>query len=410
MTDAIERESMSPDLRVAKVDQRIESSPIRIGFDARELAGGVRTGIGRYLFEIVRIASERRIACVLYAKPGARPDVSLPGVSVRTIRGRWTQWWDQVALPRAMARDHLDVFLSPYYKAPLFAPCPLVITVHDVFFIGYPGRWRPMRDRLMTRLARLYAWRARAIVTDSEHSRRAIVARLRLDRTKVHVIGVAVGAEFGPTGAADAVARRYGVDGPYVLYLGNFKPHKNLARLVEAYGELPDVLRRSHTLVLAGADMTNRSALEQFVVRHGLRRQVVFTGRIAPDDLPALYAGASAFVMPSLDEGFGLPAVEAMACAAPVVVSNSGALPEVVGEAALLVDACSVRTITAGLARVLGDRNFAAELGRRGLERAREFASDKTAGRVLALCEEVSRRSTGTTNTGRRRRRLAECP
>jgi len=112
----------------------------------------------------------------------------LPGVDWRVLDGSWTQWWDQVSLPRALARDAATVFLSPYYKGPLSAPCPVVLTIHDLFFIGYPGQRRPVYDATMTAMARLYAGRAAAIIADSEYSKRSIVARLGVRAAKVSVI------------------------------------------------------------------------------------------------------------------------------------------------------------------------------------------------------------------------------
>src|SRR5207302_1417590 len=167
--------------------------------------------------------------------------------------------WDQVTLPRALGRDGVDVFLSPYYKRPLAARCPSVITIHDLFFIGYPGRARPLFDAAMTSLARLYARGAAAIVADSEHSRRAIVARPGL-----------------PAG-----------------------------------------------------DRAGRAPLAALATSLGLEAGVRFAGLVADEDLPALYGGAVALVLPSLEEGFGLPALEAMACGTPVIASRRGALPEV---------------------------------------------------------------------------------
>jgi len=139
-------------------------APPRLAVDARELRPGVRTGIGRYLLEVLRAASLDGWPCVAYGDVGARLETPLPGVDWRVLDAPWTQWWDQVSLPRALVRDSATVFLSPYYKGPLSAPCPVVLTIHDLFFIGYPGQRRPVYDATMTAMARLYAGRAAAIV------------------------------------------------------------------------------------------------------------------------------------------------------------------------------------------------------------------------------------------------------
>jgi glycosyltransferase involved in cell wall biosynthesis len=362
-----------------------------VGVDGRELKRHTRTGIGRYLTEVLRAASRAGWTCVVYGDADTAFEWALPGVSFRVLPGAWTPWWDQVSLPRALAADGVSVLLSPYYKGPLLAPCPVVLTIHDLFFIGYPGRRRPVYDALMTALARLYARRAAAIVTDSEHSKRAIVARLGVRPGKVSVIPVALGPEFKPTPLTEAVRMRYGLAPPYILYVGNFKPHKNLPRLLRAYAGLPASLRAEHTLVVAGGDPEGRRSIEALAASLAVGDRVVFPGRIDDGDLPALYGGAALFVLPSLEEGFGLPALEAMACGAPVVASNRGALPEVVADAGVMADAERETDIAAAMARVLSDERLGDDLRRRGLGRAPLYAPERTAGRVLALLGDVSK-------------------
>jgi glycosyltransferase involved in cell wall biosynthesis len=305
----------------------------------------------------------------------------------RTVLGGFTQWWDQVALPFALRRDGVDVFLSPYYKRPLAAPCPTVITIHDLFFIGYPGRRRPLGDAAMTRLARVYAAGASAIVTDSEHSRRAIVDRLGLAAERTVVIPVGLGPEFRPGVPSPAQRERYGLGPHYALYVGNFLPHKNLPRLLRAWAALDASLRARHRLVLAGGNGAGRSALAGLAATLGLGERVVFPGLVDDDDLPALYGGAATVVVPSLEEGFGLPALEAMACGAPVVASRRGALPEVVGDAGVLVDPEDERALAGALARVLGSAPERETLARQGLARAAHFTAARTAGRVVDLLQ-----------------------
>jgi glycosyltransferase involved in cell wall biosynthesis len=295
-----------------------------------------------------------------------------------------------VALPRARRRGGADVFLSPYYKGPVVAPCPVVLTVHDLYFIGYGGRQRPLRDAALTVAARLYARRARAIVTDSEYSRRAVVERLGVNPAKVTAIGVAVGAEFVPTPLAAATRARYGLAASYVLFVGNFMPHKNVDGLLFAWASLPATLRAAHRLVLAGGDTGRRPQLEALARALGVTASVVFPGLVGDADLPGLYSACAAFVLPSLDEGFGLPAVEAMACGAPVIVSDRGALPEVAGPGAAVVDVAAEGALAAALARVLREPEHRDALRRRGRARASDFAPDRTAGRVLDLLESLA--------------------
>jgi glycosyltransferase involved in cell wall biosynthesis len=363
---------------------------MRLGVDGRELRPGVRTGIGRYLLEVLRSVARAGWPCTVYGDAGARLDDAPPGIVFRVLRAPWTQWWDQVSLPRALARDRVSVFLSPYYKTPLRAPCPVVVTIHDLYFIRYLGRRRLLYDPALTRLARLYAARAAAIVTDSEYSKRAIVTRLGVDASKVSVIALALGPEFRPVAHPSAAAGRYGVTAPYVLYVGNFMPHKNLARLIRAFALLPDALRRRHTLVLAGGHGNGRGPLARLAAELGVASRVAFPGPIDDEDLPALYAGAALYVSPSLEEGFGSTVLEAMACGAPVAVSNRAALPEVVDDAGLLFDPEREHEMAATLGRILSDAALAADLRRRGRARAELFTPARTSARVLDVLQAVA--------------------
>jgi glycosyltransferase involved in cell wall biosynthesis len=365
---------------------------LRIGVDGRELRAGVRTGIRRYVVEVLRAAAARGLSCIVYGDRATALDDLPGGVTAVTLAGAVTAWWDQVTLPAALRRHGVGVFLSPYYKRPLGAVCPVVVTIHDLFFIGYPGRRRPLYDFAMTRLARLYARGAAAIVTDSEHSRRAIVARLGIDGGRVAVIPVGLGPEFRPAAPTAAQRTRYGLGAAYALYVGNFQPHKNLPRLLHAWAALPAPLRAAHRLVLAGGDRANRPALTALARDLGLGEGVVFPGLVEDADLPALYGGAAAYVQPSLEEGFGLPALEAMACGAPVVASRRGALPEVVADAGLLVDPEDEGALTAALGRVLGSSSERAALARRGPARAAEYTAERTAGRVVDLLQATAGR------------------
>jgi glycosyltransferase involved in cell wall biosynthesis len=349
----------------------------------------VRTGIGRYLLEVLRAASQDGWSCVVYGDAGARLDQSLSGVAFTTLDASWTQWWDQVTLPRALARDGITVFLSPYYKGPVRAPCPVVLTIHDLYFINYPGRHRPVYEAIVTRAARLYAARATAIVSDSEYSKREIVARLGVDAAKVSVIPLALGAEFKPASLTAAARARYAVRSPYVLYVGNFNPHKNIPRLIRAFALLPGAVRSRHSLVLAGGYGDGRPELARLAESLGLTDRVIFSGRVEDADLPALYSEAAVYVTPSLEEGFGATVLEAMACGAPVIASNRAALPEIVADAGLLFDPEQEGAIVSALVRVLSDPALADDLRRRALARAGLYTPARTTGRILGLLREV---------------------
>jgi alpha-1,3-rhamnosyl/mannosyltransferase len=368
------------------------TTPLRIGIDVRELVADRQTGIGR----ILRIAlqelhpGDADIAPFLYGNHRTRVPDSLAALPLRTLHEPVTLWWDQVRLPQALREDRIEVFWSPYYKVPLWPPCPVVNTIHDLIPMRY-GRWR---DRVLFGLAcRIHARRAAATLTDSEFSRTCLTRDLGISPGKIHLVPLAAGPQFRPVDGKNrqAVLSRYCLDPGYILTVTNFHPHKNLRRLLEAYRQLPVSLRGDHPLVVVG-DGGGRPGLEGSRDALGLPAEIRFLGSVPDDDLPALYAGAAVFVFPSLEEGFGLPALEAMACGTPVVCGEAGALPEVVGNAALLVNPRDVAAITGGIARVLADADLRAELRSRGLARAARFTPDRMLGAVLAALQSVRAR------------------
>jgi alpha-1,3-rhamnosyl/mannosyltransferase len=368
-----------------------------LAVDCREFVPGRVTGIGRFLRGLLEEIARSRphLTTVALAGEAAPVPVTAPHIRVHRLPGDLTLYWDQVLLPRALRQMGATAFFSPYYKAPLAAPCPTVVTIHDLIPLRFPaytrGPWL-LYAAAFRAWAALLARRAAAVITDSAHSKTDLLAALGLASERIHVIPIGIGEEFQPGLPPEAVASataRYGIRGSYILTVGNFLPHKNLPRLVEAYSALPETLRGRTSLVLAGTPAGHGPARP--VERMTLARPgVLLPGFIAPEDLPLLYVGATALVCPSLAEGFGLPVLEAMACGTPVVCARAGALPEVAGDAALYVDPADIRSIGAGLEKILGDEPLRRGLSSRGLARARLFEARKTTARLVDLLEEIA--------------------
>jgi glycosyltransferase involved in cell wall biosynthesis len=373
----------------------VATRPLRVGIDVREWMPGRRTGIGRYLANLVGE----------WSAPGAGVEMTLygnqdtalpPGPRGRRLRERLTVWWDQVTLARALRADRVDVFLSPYYKAPLAAPCPVVVTIHDLLFLDdrtyrQRGRRRLFRAAFLP-AARAMAARAARIVADSEHSRDDVVRLLRVPAAKVRVVPVGLPSGHRRVEDAAALARvraRHAGGADFVLYVGNFKPHKNVDRLLAAYAALPAALRARFPLVLAGGDAAGRPAVEARARALALDGAVRLAGFVDDADLAALYSAATAVVLPSLHEGFGLPVAEAMACGTAVVCARGTALAEVAGEAAVLVEPTSEAAIAAGLRAVLEDAGRRRDLAARGLARAARFTAAASAAGVRGVLEEA---------------------
>lgn len=275
--------------------------------------------------------------------------------------------WEQAVLP-VQAAD-CALLYSPANLAPLASSCS-VLVIHDLAALRLPHAYSRAYVAYQRVMLPALGHRARRLITVSEFSRRELVELLGVDPGRIEVIPEGVDERFGRTGAADvaAASARYRLTAPYVLAVGTVSARKNLNALDPAARALGE---RGIELVVAGSD---RGYLRGAPV--SLRR----LGYVDDRDLPGLYAGASAFAMPSKYEGFGLPCLEAMACGTPVVASRAGALPEVVGDAGVLVDADDSSAFADALLAAACDETLHARLDRAGRRRAAEFSWRRTAG------------------------------
>jgi alpha-1,3-rhamnosyl/mannosyltransferase len=281
----------------------------------------------------------------------------------------------------------------PYYVRPCLARAPSVTTLYDAISFVYPQLVPSAQARLSIRVLTGLAVRAsRHILTISESAARDIARFYPAARSKITVTPLAAEPAFAPQPAdRQAAARaRHGLPEHFTLYLASNKPHKNLARLVEAWGLLPNL--QSPVLVIAGHQDPRFPQAQERARDLGIAGQVRFIGEVDNADMPALYSACDLFVFPSLHEGFGLTPLEAMACGAPVACSNTSSLPEVAGDAALLFDPTDTAQIAAACARVLGDAALRADLRQRGLRQAARFSWRSTAEATLAVYRDLSRR------------------
>jgi len=290
----------------------------------------------------------------------------------------------------------VDVFFSPFVKAPLNTGCPVVNTVHDLMFLRLteyetPRRW--LYHRLFSWRGRRVCRAAATVVTVSEQSKRDLVELWRVDERKIRVVANVVSSGFGPETDAARLAdvrREHGLQAPYVFSLGNFLPHKNVARLIDAFAKLPAPLLDRYTLALAGGSTGHQDEMARRAADCGIPGRVKFLGFVPEEHMRALYSAASLFVFPSLYEGFGLPPLEAMACGAPVAVADATSLPEVVRDAGVLFDPRDVEAIASAMERVLSDDAYAAELSAKSLARAAMFRPDRVVPQLIEILQEAA--------------------
>jgi glycosyltransferase involved in cell wall biosynthesis len=373
---------------------------VRVAIDARKLHDyGIGTYVRNLVDELARQSHDDRyvLLCrredVDYLRSlGPRFEPLIEQAGNYSVR-------EQLSIPATLRRADVDLFHAPHYVVSPLTRVPYVVTIHDCIHLRFPqylpNRLASTYARTMMRMA---ARRARRVLTVSSASKQDILRYLRISADKVEVIHNALDSRLATAPSADDMARvgeRFQLNAPFILYAGNIKPHKNVDRLIEAYS----ILRRrgitEPKLLIIGEEISKYPNLRRLVHRFQLHPYVRFFGFVPEETLAALYRLASVFVFPSLYEGFGFPPLEAMASGTPVITSNVSSLPEVVGDAAVLIDPMDAGAIADAMARVLGDASLRTDLVRRGHARVRMFSWERSVARVRDVYVELAGEARG---------------
>jgi glycosyltransferase involved in cell wall biosynthesis len=367
------------------------------------------TGSGQYIRQLVyhlnRLVSDLAITLVWPAAPGDKePEDVPPGIGVERAPARSGHLgkvlFEQRGFPDACRRVGATLAHVPYFGPPLRTPVPLIVTVHDLTTLLMPDYNRGAPVRLYNALVSAAARGADHVLTDSFSSKLDILDHLGLPEERVTAVYLGVGPAYTPRPAGGdnslmemAVRQKYGLPEFYALYLGGYETHKNVVTLLQAYTYVAQALGEEYPLVLAGKKPDNASPnypdYDRLIDQMGLGRFVRWIGYVDEADKPTLYRHAGVFVFPSRREGFGLPPLEAMACGAPVVASDSGSLPEIIGSAGFAVDPDDPRGMAGAIIAVLTEDQLAADLRRQGLEQASRFTWEHTATETLLVYDRV---------------------
>jgi glycosyltransferase involved in cell wall biosynthesis len=366
---------------------------MNIAIDVRHLAD---FGVGTYIRNLVRTLYRKDAVnqYLLLGDPdkieelGERPEnfqslaLSGPDQSLRS----------QLHLHMLLRERRADLFHVPHSQVPIWVPCRYVVTVHDLADYLFPtgnGRWRSVRAYLARRALNAAA----RIIAVSRATRLELTEVFGIPRNKIEVVHNAIDERFRRPCRFEEkrlVLERYDVNYPFALYAGSVKRQKNLGRMIEAFAALKGKLREHPVyselkLIVIGDELSKHTDLRRTVIKTRIQQDVRFLGFVPVDVLRVFYASAEVFVFPSLYEGFGLPPLEAMAQGTPAVVSNVSSLPEVVGNAAVLVNPENVFDIARGIERVLLDADARQVLHERGLEQVKRFSWDRSVERVLEI-------------------------
>jgi glycosyltransferase involved in cell wall biosynthesis len=374
-----------------RADPAGRDAPIRVAFDAGFLALPP-SGIGSY------------VAGLLVAL-GARDDVAVarltPPRALRRLDPRLMRFaWDAVAveLARLATARGADVLHVPNISAPVASRVPLVVTIHDVIPFVQPEYRASGAMRLYLSLMERTVRRAKIVLTPSDFSAGEIERVLGIPRERIRVTPLAVDSALRPASDSEAVRcgleERFGIRGRYLLHMAGFDRRKNVPMLVRAFARSLISLPDDVALVLAGAPHSDNPTvfppIEPVIRELGVGDRMVLTGRVTDADRVLLYQGAEGYVTPSAYEGFGLTPLEAMACGVPVIVANRTSLPEVVGDAGLLVEP-ELEAVAEAIVRLVTDRELRADLSRRGFARASTFIWERTADLTVAAYREAHR-------------------
>ena len=359
-----------------------------------------RAGLGRYAGELAAALQtscpqDEQLALFINDPQGRSPQPPLDRLPVtrRTLANKPWRLSTLLGHCLRLAQDgwvgRPDIFLATEHLLPHLRHTCSVFTLHDLIFRFFPEAHLPLNRWFLNLMMPRFLRAADAVIAVSECTRQDAVRCYGLPEAKIHVIYEGVNARFRP--AEDptclaAVRQRYGLAERYLLYVGTIEPRKNLLTLFEAM-RVADL--NNLQLAIVGTKGWLYGPTFERVRCLGLEGRVLFTGFVPDDDLPALYQAAEAFVFPSLYEGFGLPVLEAMACGTPVVCSAAASLPEVAGQAALLVPPQDVAAWTAALTRITSDAALRAELSQRGRRQAAKFSWEKAAAQTRQLYRQV---------------------
>jgi glycosyltransferase involved in cell wall biosynthesis len=375
---------------------------VKVAIDIRRMT---EFGVGTYIRNVVRMLArlDRESKYFLIGSPekvaecGALP----PNFHAVALAGRDDTLKGNLAFRAIVRRLGCDVVHIPHlFWIPRGLSCPYVLTVHDLLEHMYGSRGASsVRRSLHFYLTRRVLRKAARVIAVSQFTRNEIEKLLAIPDARIEVVYNAIDERFLHGHATEAdrelISQRYQVNYPFILYAGAIRPHKNVVRIIEAFSALKSELQKEQQLpdlklIIIGDDLSSHPRLRRTVVRSGVQNDVRFLGFVPIEVLRIFYDVAKVFVFPSLYEGFGLPPLEAMAHGTPVVTSNTSSLPEVVGNAALLVNPENVFEIRRGLQRALLDSALREQMKQRGYEQAQRFSWTNSVSRILEIYREVA--------------------
>ncbi len=366
----------------------------RIGIDGYEANSPDRVGVGRFALELLRGLYEEiseTDEVVVFVPNSTNEDLPPEKKNWHYRQVPHVRLWTFTSLPRALAKEKLDVFFSPTHYVPFFSSIPRVCAIMDLSYLEYPSLFR-LKDLIKLKFGTWYSiQKAQKIITISQFSKDAIVKEYGVDADTVTVIYPGFDQNIFNTKITQNDIKvsldKFEINYDYILYIGTLQPRKNIVRLIESFSLLED---KSIKLLIIGKKGWLYEEIIKKIEESDLKNRIVWIGYVEDRDLGALLAGAQSFVLPSLYEGFGIPVVEALACGVPVVVSQVSSLPEIAGDAGLYIDPESTTSISDGLTRALSLSESEKDIIRqKGLKHIEQFDWKKSCKKLLELLKSI---------------------
>jgi len=369
---------------------------MRIGIDSRMYSPKF-TGIGRYVKELIdhitTLDTENEYILFFNEEEYAQYMPPNPRVSKRRVKAKHYSLREQTTFTKALNSEELDLVHFTHFNAPILYKKPCLVTIHDLTLSKFPDEERSntIKKFAYQMTIKNIVQKSKRIIAVSQNTKEDAIKHLGASVDKIRVVYEGVGKEFKPVSdenTSTQVKQKYGITKPFIFYVGAWRKHKNLVTLVKAFNLFKNTHGLDYQLVIGGTGPDED--VQKFIQELGLKAHVVTPGYIEDTDLPALYSAATAFVMPSLYEGFGLPVLEAMACGTPTLLSNASSIPEVAGqENALYFDPKSLDQMADAMHKIVSDENLQQSLKEKGVKRAQDFTWEKMAKETLVIYQEI---------------------
>ena len=371
---------------------------LRIGIDVRLLIR--RRGIGNYVYnllqELVKLESQHKFILysdsedVAYAVPNDSRFI------LKIIGPKFYPLWEQIVLPIHAVRDNLDVLHCPANAGPYLLPSKikLILTIHDVMYMlpssalpTSPSLYQSIGRKYLSWIVPLVAKNATALITVSNYSKFDILKHFTIDENKIFVIHEAAGKNFKKIAKsiASSILKNLNIPDRFIMAFGAIDPRKNTSKIIYAFKHFINLIKSDHHLIIVGLSQSEKHHFTKQVQKLGISSNVTFLGFVSEVELIALYNNAQAMLYPSLYEGFGIPVLEAMACGTPVIGSTSASIPEISGDAALLIDPTNLEELYTSLYEISNNKKLREDLSKKGFIQANKFSWSKLAFETLSV-------------------------